>query len=360
MVILGETADISPFCEFGFWDWVKLWDKGVAFLDNQMVLSKYLSPSIDVGPAMTQHIMKANGEYEDRSTLRQLMLMSIYTHELTRVLCQKHDSNGVPVGAAHKQPAMNTHVYEVRFPEGRTKDLAANTIAEALLSETLMRTIMSCLTPSWIIGRIPMWPSLGMIRSKSLMLCCEWMDGSTSWQKLSDLKESHPAEFALAAGIANELSFDWWVTWFLKKRDQIISLVKHRNARYHKWTHNFGSELPKTVDEAYVIDKATGTTFWRDVIKLEMKNVQVAFDVLPDGVAPPLDHQYMKCHMIFDVKMDFHCPIIARGHMTKAPATLTYASVVSQDTMWIALLVAALNNVDIWAADVLNTYIAAP
>ena len=61
-------------------------------------------------------------------------------------------------------------------------------------------------------------------------LCCEWKDGSTSWQKLSDLKESHPlqvAEFALAAGIADEPAFNWWVSWVLKKRDRIISLVKH-------------------------------------------------------------------------------------------------------------------------------------
>ena len=37
-----------------------------------MVLGRYLGPSIDVGPVMTQRVMKANGEYEDRSTLRQL------------------------------------------------------------------------------------------------------------------------------------------------------------------------------------------------------------------------------------------------------------------------------------------------
>eukprot|EP00804_Cyclotella_cryptica_P029441 CCRYP_013347-RA/>CCRYP_013347-RA protein AED:0.44 eAED:0.44 QI:0/0/0/1/0/0/3/0/121 len=30
-VVSGETADISPFCEFGFWDWVKFRDQGVAF-----------------------------------------------------------------------------------------------------------------------------------------------------------------------------------------------------------------------------------------------------------------------------------------------------------------------------------------
>jgi hypothetical protein len=66
--VSGETADISPFCEFGFWDWVKFRDKGVPYPDDALVLGKYLGPSIDVGPAMTQCIMKANGEIEDRST----------------------------------------------------------------------------------------------------------------------------------------------------------------------------------------------------------------------------------------------------------------------------------------------------
>ncbi len=98
---------------------------------------------------------------------------------------------------------------------------------------------------------------------------------------------------------------------------------KCQSAQYHKRTQKFGIEFPKTVDEAYATNKATGTTLWRDAKELEMKNVRVAFDVLPDGVAPPSDHQYMKCHMIFDVKMeDFHrkARLLAGGHMTKAPA----------------------------------------
>ncbi len=46
-------------------------------------------------------------------------------------------------------------------------------------------------------------------------LCCEWKDGSKSWQKLLDLKESHPlqvAEFAFAMEIADEPAFNWWVS----------------------------------------------------------------------------------------------------------------------------------------------------
>ena len=32
---------------------------------------------------------------------------------------------------------------------------------------------------------------------------------------------------------------------------------------YWKRTHNFGVNLPKTVDEAYQIDKGSGRDYWR-------------------------------------------------------------------------------------------------
>ena len=44
-------------------------------------------------------------------------------------------------------------------------------------------------------------------------LCVQWKDGSTSWEKLSDLKESYPvevAEFAVAQGIDHEPAVGWW------------------------------------------------------------------------------------------------------------------------------------------------------
>ncbi|KAL7475690.1 hypothetical protein ACHAW6_001601 [Cyclotella cf. meneghiniana] len=101
-----------------------------------MVLGKYLGPSIDVGPVMTQHVMKANGKYKDQSTLCQLTPKELGDRlELARVLRRKHDSNGVLVGTAHKQPVMDPRVYDVHFPDGRTKELAANTIAEALYTQ---------------------------------------------------------------------------------------------------------------------------------------------------------------------------------------------------------------------------------
>ena len=67
--------------------------------------------------------------------------------------------------------------------------------------------------------------------------------------------------------------------------------------------------------------------------------------------------------MIFSIKMeDFRCKarLVAGGHMTKAPATITYASVVSRETVHIALLMAALNDLNVKVGDVLNAYITAP
>ncbi len=67
--------------------------------------------------------------------------------------------------------------------------------------------------------------------------------------------------------------------------------------------------------------------------------------------------------MIFDIKLeDFRCKarLVAGGHMAKAPTTITYTSLVSRETVRIALLMAALNDLNIKVGDVLNTYITAP
>ena len=46
--------------------------------------------------------------------------------------------------------------------------------------------------------------------------------------------------------------------------------------------------------------------------------------------------------------------------MTGAPATITYASVVSRETVRLALTIAALNDLEVKVGDVLNAYITAP
>ena len=69
--------------------------------------------------------------------------------------------------------------------------------------------------------------------------------------------------------------------------------------------------------------------------------------------------------MIFDIKMEDFCRkacLVTGGRQTEAPTTITYASVVSCETVCIALLMAALNDLEVKVGDVLNlnAYTTAP
>jgi len=43
-----------------------------------------------------------------------------------RILCQKRDHKGTAVGNVHCLSALDSCIYEVRFLDGRTKELAMN------------------------------------------------------------------------------------------------------------------------------------------------------------------------------------------------------------------------------------------
>lgn len=297
-----------------------------------------------------------------------------------RVISRKRDADGNPMGRAHPNPILDTRVYNVEFDDGDVTELTTNLIAESMYSQCdpdgnqylLLDQLVdhrsndrAVALPDQVIHRKD-GKAYRRKTTTGWQLCCQWMDGSTSWEAVRDLKESHPvqvAEYAKTHKIDHEPAFNWWVPYVLKKRDRIISLVKRRNTRYLKRTHKFGIEMPKTVQEALALDRRNGNTLWADAIAKELKNVKVAFKILPDGAPAPIGHQKIPCHMIFDVKMeDFRrkARLVAGGHKTEAPATTTYASVVSRETVRLALTIAALNDLEVKVGDVLNAYITAP
>ena len=118
------------------------------------------------------------------------------------------------------------------------------------------------------------------------------------------------------------------------------------------------------------IDKETGTDFWKKAIQKEMSNVKVAFKKWEKGTVSDAKsgqglpgYQQIKCHMIFDIKMDGKftrkARFVAGGHTTDPPASITYSSVVSRDSVRIAFMLAALNDLDLSACDIGNAYLNA-
>ena len=89
-----------------------------------------------------------------------------------------------------------------------------------------------------------------------------------------------------------------------------------------------------------------------------------AFEVFEGGIQQiPSGFQEKNCHMIFDVKIGENirrkARLVAGGHTTDAPATLTYLSVVPHDSVWITLTIAALNQLEVMACDIQNAYLTA-
>ena len=76
-----------------------------------------------------------------------------------------------------------------------------------------------------------------------------------------------------------------------------------------------------------------------------------------------MDIFLLKCHMVFSIKMDDlsrKACLVAGGHMVEAPKSLTFASVVSRESVRIALTLAALNGLEVKTSEIQNIYLTAP
>ena len=72
-IMMGQTADISFICEFGWYDWVYYNEAQAQFPDDKVCLGKYIGPTDpEVGSVLTAKILKSNGEVIRRNTFRHL------------------------------------------------------------------------------------------------------------------------------------------------------------------------------------------------------------------------------------------------------------------------------------------------
>jgi hypothetical protein len=279
-------------------------------------------------------------------------------------------------GRANANPMLDTRTYENEFPDGRSDEYTTNVIAENMYAQcdiegrqyNLMEGIIDHRTNGHAVAPAGMYIKHGSNKkvtktTKGWHLCVEWKDGTTSWEHLADLKERNPvevAEYSYTKTFLNTPAFIWWAPRVLQKRTIIIADV---TKRYHKRTHKLGIEVPKSWDDCVKLGKDNANTLWQDAVRKEMKNVRIAFKILNGEESVPPTYQNIRCHMIFDVKMEDFRPkarCVAVGNTTYTPHAMANASVVSRESVRIALTLDALNDVDVKMADIENAYMTAP
>jgi hypothetical protein len=170
-----------------------------------------------------------------------------------------------------------------------------------------------------------------------------------------------------------EPPFDVWVLDLLVQCEPIVAAAKKNKKKYWQTTHKFGFCMPTSVNEALVIDHEEGNSLWRDAIEKAMRPTFekwiVLGGVIGDGTIAHacskhylVGYQEIKCHMVFDIKVENlvrKVRFVAGGHTTETPATMTYSSVVSRDSVCIAFLLASVEGLKVWAADVVSAYLNA-
>jgi hypothetical protein len=452
-IMTGQQADISPWCDFQWYQWVKYFDERASFPEDQQVLGKYCGPSPGVGTRMTAKLLTKDGNFFHTLTFRPLnsdeieqekdqrleflaqvekrlgdksdpkdfaeaLQLDHYEMEnyedgydggidqmpdrdeqqfehydqyvnaevlldhgdrraTGKVRGRKRANDGSLRGTGNSNPILDTRSYIVDFEDGSEAEYSANVLAENMYAQCDTEGNQYLLLEAVTDHRKTQdavqegedtfqWHGRRHQKrtTKGWELCVQWRDGTTTWERLAELKESNPvevAEYSVAASIDNMPAFKWWVPYTLKKRKRIIAAV---NKRILKKTHKFGIRVPRSVEEALRIDKENGNTLWEDAMNKEMGNVRVAFKILPEDQPPPIAHTKIQTHIIFDIKMETlrrKARLVAGGHVTESPhPSLTYASVVSRESVRIALTLAALNDLEVKASDIQNAYLTAP
>ena len=283
-----------------------------------------------------------------------------------------------PIGIASNNPMVDSRLYEVEYDDGTTEVLAANLLAENILEQVdewghkhrLMEEIGGHRKGTDALSQDDAFMILdnGSKRrrrtTKGWEMYVIWKDGSSNWLTLKAMKEAFPIETAMYAmehKLTEEPAFAWWVQHVLRKKDRCLKKVK---SKYWERTHKYGIRVPKNIAEAKKIDEENKNTLWQDAIKLEMKNNRVAFEEYTGDLKKLVGYKKITGHLVFDIKLGENfrrkARFVADGHRTAPPQSMTYSTVVSRDSVRILLMIAALNELDLQAADIQNAFLTAP
>ena len=218
--------------------------------------------------------------------------------QYAKVTKRLRDTDGIPIRTANENPILDSRMYEVEYQDGTRASLVANYIAGNLFAQVDQEGNMQILLDEIIDYRVnshevklqDAFITTGTVTRRrhettiGWELLAQWKDGSTNLISLKDLEESYPvqtAEYAVAAKIAMEPAFVWWVPHTLQKRNRIISKVK---SKYWLRTHNFLIRIPKSVEEAKHLDQENGDTLWWEAICNEMRNIRPAIEVWENDI----------------------------------------------------------------------------
>ena len=126
---------------------------------------------------------------------------------------------------ANTDPILDTRMYDVEFPNGEVSEYSANVIAENMFTQcdmerkqfAMLSSLANHKKDGHAVEVADGFVQRGNNRHRRITtqdwkICVEWRDGSTTWERLTNLKEAYPievAESATSRGLTHEPAFSW-------------------------------------------------------------------------------------------------------------------------------------------------------
>lgn len=151
--------------------------------------------------------------------------------------------------------------------------------------------------------------------------------------------------------------------WVLPKNGILISTDKVQVVTQAELLTDKVKELQAQWKEGTrrIFEAATVNVNWE---RVEDFDPDLLFDLESEDEEKIVGYKRITGNMVFDVKLGENfqrkARFMADGHLTEAPASMTYSTVVSRDSVRILLMIAALNRLDLQCPDIQNAFLTAP
>ena len=154
-IITGYTPDISEYLDYSWYQTIWYYDEQANFPEPRRRLAKWLGVAHRVGQALCFYILPESGITIVHSTIQALTREEIASSEVleqikmldcsiniaaavlllkdgvlvpAKVTGKKRDGSRNPVGIGHRNPILDTRVYNFQFEDGHTEEYAVNII----------------------------------------------------------------------------------------------------------------------------------------------------------------------------------------------------------------------------------------
>ena len=206
---------------------------------------------------------------------------------------------------------------------------------------------------------------LKLHRNSQLRVKVLWKDGTISWCAGDALQLQNPFLFipyVIKKGLQNHIDFKW-TKEYIKENSIYKNIFRAYKAKSQKMpTYKFGIQIPNNPQHAYKLDKINNDREWEGSMDKEIGSINnhQVFIILEDDEPLPEGYKLIPYHFVFDAKFDGRrkARLVAGGHRAPdVPENEIYSGVVSIETIRVAFVLAAMNNLDVCAADVSTAFL---